>query len=333
MLTAAEMDRRVNELVERFPRLVAAGTFDIGTHVKTLVRLEECGGVTGAIHDDRYVDLLRTTLREWGIGVRGSRMAELEAFKNVLSDVEPLLLGLEHVSIADPSFDVNGISSRLLDLFLGLTEIVTSRAKWVAVTKAAHHLLPQLVVPVDGWYTASFFGMADLPVMSRRSITALWARFHDLAVRADAVSFVAPGTWDSCLTKVLDNAIVGYWRLFLRPLDVPDIQRRLQAFASARDWDQFHSPKNLTMAIAGEVGELIEIFQWLDDDASRTLSDVEAARAGEEVADLLIYLLRLADQLGLSIPFEVEKKLTLNEKRYPVELARGNAVKHNRRSE
>lgn len=116
-------------------------------------------------------------------------------------------------------------------------------------------------------------------------------------------------------------------------LDVAAAQERLRAFAAARDWDQFHSPKNLAMALAAEGGELLEVFQWLTEQQSWTPSEDDRQRATEELADIQIYLLRLADVLAIEIPKAVEAKIADNERKYPVDLAQGNATKCSRRDE
>lgn len=114
-------------------------------------------------------------------------------------------------------------------------------------------------------------------------------------------------------------------------LDVDDLQRRLRAFADARDWERFHSPKNLAMAVASEAGELVDVFQWLTEEESRHLSEEDRRRATQEIADVLIYLLRLGDKLGVDFQRAVLEKMDLNDRKYPVDLAKGNAVKYNRR--
>lgn len=108
------------------------------------------------------------------------------------------------------------------------------------------------------------------------------------------------------------------------------LQTLIADFAARRDWDQFHTPKNLVMALTGEVGELSEIFQWLTPEESSAITDDARGRAKveEELADVFIYLLRLADVLGVDLVAAAEAKVGLNEHRYPVELARGRAVKH-----
>jgi NTP pyrophosphatase (non-canonical NTP hydrolase) len=114
-------------------------------------------------------------------------------------------------------------------------------------------------------------------------------------------------------------------------LDIAEIQQRLREFAEARDWQQFHSPKNLAIGLSVECGELLQVFQWLTEAESTDLSDEDRDQVLEEVADVLIYLIRLADILGLSLPDALEAKIQVNEKRYPVALSRGNARKYSRR--
>jgi NTP pyrophosphatase (non-canonical NTP hydrolase) len=113
-------------------------------------------------------------------------------------------------------------------------------------------------------------------------------------------------------------------------LDVADVQRALREFAAARDWEQFHTPKNLVMALAGEVGELCDLFQWLDADQSRRVMDdpQRAAAVGEEIADVLNYVLRLADVLGVDLQAAVGAKIVANAAKYPADLVRGRADKY-----
>jgi NTP pyrophosphatase (non-canonical NTP hydrolase) len=108
-----------------------------------------------------------------------------------------------------------------------------------------------------------------------------------------------------------------------------DLHDRLIAFRSARDWEQFHSPQNLAIAIAVEAGELLEHFQWMRRDDARPAADALDA-LGLEVADLLILLSYFCNDLGIEPIAVVEKKLELNAKRYTVEKSRGNATKHDR---
>ena len=107
-------------------------------------------------------------------------------------------------------------------------------------------------------------------------------------------------------------------------MNIDEIRKKLSSFAAARDWDQFHTPKNLSMALAAETAELLEIFQWLTDEQSKGIvhNEKEMARIREEIGDVMIYLVRLADKLDIDIEKAVLDKLELNEKKYPVELSK-----------
>jgi len=107
-----------------------------------------------------------------------------------------------------------------------------------------------------------------------------------------------------------------------------ELAARLAGFARERDWDQFHSPKNLAMALAGEAGELLEHFQWLTEQQSHDLpADVKDAVA-LEMADVLLYLVRLADRLGIDLVAAAHRKIELNAIKYPAGKFRGSARKY-----
>jgi len=108
------------------------------------------------------------------------------------------------------------------------------------------------------------------------------------------------------------------------------LSAQLDAFAAERDWDQFHNPKNLAMALAGEVGELIEHFQWLTPDEAANLPPATRDAVGLEAADVLLFLLRLCDKLDIDLAAAAHAKLELNAKKYPVSKSRGRATKYNR---
>ncbi|MGC3862376.1 nucleotide pyrophosphohydrolase [Micromonospora chersina] len=108
-----------------------------------------------------------------------------------------------------------------------------------------------------------------------------------------------------------------------------DLTARVRAFAEDRDWQQFHTPKNLAMALAGEVGELLAEFQWLTPEhAAAVMDDLEAgARVRAEIGDVMIYLTRLADVLGIDLVESATAKLAEAAVRYPVEQVKGSAAK------
>ena len=106
------------------------------------------------------------------------------------------------------------------------------------------------------------------------------------------------------------------------------IKLRLRNFARDRDWDQFHSPKNLAMALIVEAAELLEHFQWLTEEQSQQLPADKLAEVEQEIADIQIYLIRLADKLGVDLEKAVNAKIKLNEKKYPADKVRGKSAKY-----
>lgn len=110
--------------------------------------------------------------------------------------------------------------------------------------------------------------------------------------------------------------------------DLLMLRDKLRAFAEERDWDQFHSPKNLSMALMVEAAELMEHFQWLTEAQSAGLSAENKQAVGEELADILLYLVRLSDRLGIDLREAALLKLEKNALKYPAEQVRGSAKKY-----
>jgi NTP pyrophosphatase (non-canonical NTP hydrolase) len=104
-----------------------------------------------------------------------------------------------------------------------------------------------------------------------------------------------------------------------------DLNTQLLEFARERDWEQFHSPKNLSMAMAAEAGELLEHFQWLGEEASKQLSAGKRDEVALEMADVLIYLIRLSERLDVDLVDAAYRKIAINRARYPKERVRGDA--------
>jgi len=111
--------------------------------------------------------------------------------------------------------------------------------------------------------------------------------------------------------------------------DIEALQTALRSFSNDRDWGQFHSPKNLAAALSVEAAELLEHFQWLTEEQSRTLSEDKRMKVGEEVADVLLYLLQLSDKLQIDVLDAAWKKLESNGSKYPVDKSKGNMKKYN----
>ena len=109
---------------------------------------------------------------------------------------------------------------------------------------------------------------------------------------------------------------------------IQQLAERLRRFAAERDWEQFHSPKNLSMALLVEMAEIAEHFQWLTEQQSRDLDAEKKEEVAQELADALIYLVRLADQLGIDLLDAAERKLAINEAKYPAERVRGSPKKY-----
>jgi NTP pyrophosphatase (non-canonical NTP hydrolase) len=108
------------------------------------------------------------------------------------------------------------------------------------------------------------------------------------------------------------------------------LRAQLRAFVAEREWDQFHNPKNLAMALAAEAGELIEHFQWLTPEQSEQLAPEARAEVALEIADVLLFLLRLCDRLDIDPVQAAQRKLALNAHKYPVHKARGRAAKYDK---
>lgn len=106
------------------------------------------------------------------------------------------------------------------------------------------------------------------------------------------------------------------------------LRDELRKFASDRDWNQFHSPKNLAIALNVEAAELLEHFQWISEAASSALNTEQRTKVREEAADVLLYLIRLADKLDIDLLAAASEKIAVNAKKYPVEMSRGSSKKY-----
>jgi dCTP diphosphatase len=117
----------------------------------------------------------------------------------------------------------------------------------------------------------------------------------------------------------------------MKQLNLDLIMAELVQFSKDRDWDQFHSVKNLTMALSVETSELVEIFQWLSEEDSNQVKNNSQLkpRAEEEIADVFIYLLRIAHKLDINVEDAIKNKIKKNALKYPVELSKGNSKKYN----
>ncbi|MCY4420529.1 MAG: nucleotide pyrophosphohydrolase [Gammaproteobacteria bacterium] len=107
-----------------------------------------------------------------------------------------------------------------------------------------------------------------------------------------------------------------------------DLKQELKEFAQARDWEQFHSPKNLSMALSVEASELVEHFQWMTEEQSACLDDEKHAAVALEMADIFIFLLRLSERMNVDLMEVTRQKIVLNHQRYPVSKVKGSSKKY-----
>ena len=112
--------------------------------------------------------------------------------------------------------------------------------------------------------------------------------------------------------------------------ELNNLKLKLREFSEERDWDQFHSPKNFSMAMIVECAELVEHFQWLTDEQSKDLPDETLKEVRLEIADIFIYLIRLSDKLDIDLLDAAQEKIILNAKKYPIEKSKGLATKYNK---
>ena len=110
--------------------------------------------------------------------------------------------------------------------------------------------------------------------------------------------------------------------------ELEELRNNLRNFAKVRDWDQFHSPKNLAMALSVEASELLECFQWLTEEQSNNLTPAQLEAVTDEIADVQLYLVRLADKVGVNIERACNNKIKKNEVKYPADRVKGSARKY-----
>lgn len=110
--------------------------------------------------------------------------------------------------------------------------------------------------------------------------------------------------------------------------ELDDLKQKIRNFVNDRDWDQYHTPKNLSMALIAECAELVEHFQWLTEEQSAQLPAESLEEISHEIADVFVYLLRLSDKLGIDMVEAVNRKMILNETKYPVDQVRGSSKKY-----
>ena len=214
---------RTAELISDFPMFVdrydeitpfnRAGQLDL--HRRTIMLRREHRTATGALSDEQFIESLYATLRSWGIGTRASVLVPIDQFGDTLQSWSPAFEELDRLAIDDPLLDVTGTEDRLWRLITDV-DIVENKSKLVALSKTIHHVLPDLLPPIDRAYTQRFFlwETGDFQNEQERVFRSMWRHFVTIASRADPKAFVGSG-WRTSRTKVIDNAIVAYVRSML----------------------------------------------------------------------------------------------------------------------
>lgn len=214
-------DARTTEiLVERFAKWVAYFESDgpfrrfgqLEYHRETIDRRRQLGSAAAAVTDERFQRALYNTLRAWGIGSRRSHLKPFDDFAEILSRQKDALAKLETAVLDDTQLDVSATGEAVWRLQLQLT-IVENDTALVPVTKALHHVLPDLVVPIDREYTQRFFGWQNPKFQYGQQLcfAEAFGAFAQIA-RAVNPSQYLNGGWNSSRTKVIDNALVGLLR-------------------------------------------------------------------------------------------------------------------------
>ena len=214
----------VKELIENFDKFLREydsrppfqkyGQFEY--HQNTIsFRMREISA-TNAISNDLFLKSLYQTLKAWGIGLRGSHLSPYSEFKKALQSKVNQIADLDGLRIDDPQLDIQRLSNDLWQLIDSLA-IVQNNAKLVACSKALHHILPDLVVPLDRAYTRKFFGWhgPEFQYNQKKFLFLAIETFATIARTTNPEQYVGK-RWNTSQTKVIDNAIVGYMMIHPR---------------------------------------------------------------------------------------------------------------------
>lgn len=269
------IDAHVSKLISGFGRYVQVYDervpFDsrqLAAHRACISRRLQASSVRAAVDDEQFVMSLWQTLRAWGIGNRASKLVSEVEFSTALRSALPGLEALEHFTIDGPDLPTD-IGERLWALIESLG-IVENQAKIVAGTKALHHLLPDLVVPMDREWTGKFFQF-HLPEWQdarsqRRIFTLAYRQFVAVALQVRPQHYVTGHGWRTCRTKMLDNALIGFCKAELGPgasAEEPgnEITVEVQGLPPAKDGansifgvNHGHGPRVLALLEAAQQG-------------------------------------------------------------------------------
>jgi len=180
-------------------------------HIKTIHHRFRFSDVISALKDDIFIRNLWETLRVWGLGTRGSKLLCLNDFKKVLLEHKEYFSELDSIRIDDKNISIEKVSVKLWDL---MNKARVSRVKnpIVSGSKCFHHILPNLVPPIDREYTRPFFKfwLQYFQNNPRKAFIYMWKKFVLISYKVNLDKYVGKTKWCTSITKVLDNAIIGY---------------------------------------------------------------------------------------------------------------------------
>lgn len=216
--TLDKVDRRVNDLCCDFSYYM--GKFDtynpftgpaLNFHIRTIKRLRECGALAIAFQDNLFFEYLYDTLIAWGLNKRRSNLVDFETFRSSLQNQKSEIENLEHCRLTGLSEgDLDVVADSLWQILASL-KISTTKTKLIANSKALHHLLPQLMPPIDRSYTLKFFDYKNINGRDERTFQEIYRQFHRIGSRREKEIYKHLGHgFHTSETKVIDNAIVGY---------------------------------------------------------------------------------------------------------------------------
>jgi hypothetical protein len=207
---------RVDRLIEGFGAYldvhvrstVFSRTGQLEDHVRTIERRKAVSTVGAALDDEAFLQGLWDTLRAWGIGIRASRLVPFDRFVAELKRWRDPLERLDGKRLEVASESDGRALWRLVDEI----DIIKNEARVVALTKTLHHLLPDLLPPIDRAYTGAFFGwhVPEFQTKQREIFGSCWASFLEIARSVDLGAYVGTAPWNTSCSKVVDNAIVGF---------------------------------------------------------------------------------------------------------------------------
>jgi hypothetical protein len=200
---------RYLQLFERDPPFRRYGQWEY--HFETIKRRRALGSAKAALTDNEFLAGLYKTLQAWGIGIRGSKLRSAEEFASALRAKGSEIVALDGTAIDDPKMNAHETGQQVWHL-INTLGIVDNKTRIVPGTKALHHLLPELVVPIDRAYTQEFFCWHNPTFQheQQRCFDQAFAAFAEVARKANPAQYVGQNDWHTSRTKVIDNALIGF---------------------------------------------------------------------------------------------------------------------------